>query len=103
MTSFKHLRAGNQACPTNKNGNETMPNFIDDRHWGLLAFFANKARSGKLKDANITVGDVDLIITAIQDRDRVIRELRAEIKILNGKPHKQELKWIRNGFVDHYR
>ena len=80
-----------------------MPNFIDDRHWGLLAFIGNKARSGKLKDANITVGDVDLIITAIQDRDRVIRELRAEIKILNGKPHKQELKWIRNGFVDHYR
>jgi len=80
-----------------------MPNFIDDRHWGLLAYIGNKARGGKLKEANITVADVDLIIAAIQDRDRVIRELRAEIKILNGKPHKQELKWIRNGFVDHNR
>ena len=56
-----------------------MPNFIDDRHWGLLAYIGNKARGGKLKEANITVADVDLIIAAIQDRDRVIRELNAKL------------------------
>jgi 3-oxoacyl-[acyl-carrier-protein] synthase III len=56
-----------------------MPNFIDDRHWGLLAYIGNKARAGKLKDANITVADVDLIIAAIQDRDRVIRGLNAKL------------------------
>lgn len=53
-----------------------MPNFIDDRHMGLLAYIGNKARQGKLEDVNITVDDVDIIIAAIQDRDRVIRELR---------------------------
>ena len=56
-----------------------MPNFIDDRHWGLLVFIGNKARSGKLKDADITVADIDLIIAAMQDRDRVIRELNAKL------------------------
>jgi prefoldin subunit 5 len=64
-----------------------MPNFIDDRHWGLLVFIGNKARSGKLKDADITVADIDLIIAAMQDRDRVIRELNAKVeaqdKIIN--------------------
>jgi len=54
-----------------------MPNFIDDRHMGLLAYIGNKARQGKLEDVNITVNDVDIIIAAIQDRDRVIKELRA--------------------------
>jgi|TARA_R110000822_G_scaffold245269_2_gene373869 hypothetical protein len=54
-----------------------MPNFIDDRHMGLLAYIGNKARQGKLKDVNITVNDVDIIIAAIQDRDRVIKELQA--------------------------
>ena len=53
-----------------------MPNFIDDRHMGLLAYIGNKARAGKLKDANITPDDINIIIAAIQDRDRVIRELR---------------------------
>tara|TARA_R110000765_G_C18852826_1_gene599107 strand:- start:69 stop:269 length:201 start_codon:yes stop_codon:yes gene_type:complete len=44
---------------------------------GLLAYIGNKARQGKLKDVNITVNDVDIIIAAIQDRDRVIKELQA--------------------------
>jgi hypothetical protein len=64
-----------------------MPNFIDDRHMGLLAYIGNKARQGKLKDGNITVNDVDIIIAAIQDRDRVIKELqdknKAQGKLLN--------------------
>jgi len=56
-----------------------MPNFIDDRHWGMLAYIGNKARAGKLKDANINIDDIDLIIAAIQDRDRMIKELNATI------------------------
>ena len=59
---------------------EKMPNFIDDRHMGLLAYIGNKARQGKLEDVNITVNDVDIIIAAIQDRDRVIKELSATIE-----------------------
>ena len=54
---------------------------------GLLAYIGNKARQGKLKDGNITVNDVDIIIAAIQDRDRVIKELqdknKAQGKLLN--------------------
>jgi hypothetical protein len=57
-----------------------MPNFIDDRHLGLLAYIGNKARAGKLKDANITPDDINVIINAIQDRDRVIKELSATIE-----------------------
>ena len=55
-----------------------MPNFIDARHMGLLAYIGNKARQGKLKTVNITVDDVGIIIAAIQDRDRVIKELQAK-------------------------
>lgn len=54
-----------------------MPNFIDDRHMGLLAYIGNKARQGKLEAVNITPDDINIIIAAIQDRDRVIKELRA--------------------------
>ena len=54
-----------------------MPNFIDDRHLGLLAYIGNKARTGKLKDANITPDDINIIIAAILDRDRMIKELSA--------------------------
>ena len=57
-----------------------MPNFIDDRHLRLLAYIGNKARAGKLKDANITPDDINVIINAIQDRDRVIKELSATIE-----------------------
>ena len=56
-----------------------MPNFIDDRHWGMLAYIGNKARAGKLKDANINIDDIDLIITAVQRYERVIKELNATI------------------------
>ena len=56
-----------------------MPNFIDDRHWSMLAYIGNKARAGKLKDVDITVKDVDLIITAVQRYERVIKELNATI------------------------
>ncbi len=56
-----------------------MPNFIDDRHWTLLAYIGNKARQGKLAHVNITPDDVDIIIAAMQDRDRVIRELNAKL------------------------
>ena len=57
-----------------------MTDFTDDRHMGLLAYIGNKARTGKLTDVNITDEDVDIIIAAIQDRDSVIRRLRAEVK-----------------------
>ena len=56
-----------------------MPNFIDDRHWGMLAYIGNKARAGKLKGANINTDDIDLIIAAIQRYERVIKELNATI------------------------
>ena len=64
-----------------------MPNFTDDRHMGMLAYIGNKARAGKLKNANINTDDIDLIIAAIQDRDRTIKELNATIaaqdKVIN--------------------
>ena len=56
-----------------------MPNFIDDRHWGMLAYIGNKARAGKLKGVNIDIDDIDLIITAVQRYERVIKELNATI------------------------
>ena len=56
-----------------------MPNFIDDRHWGMLAYIGNKARAGKLKDVDIDIDDIDLIITAVQRYERVIKELNATI------------------------
>ena len=56
-----------------------MPNFIDYRYMTILCYIGNKARAGKLKDVNITVEDVDLILAALFERDATIEELNATI------------------------
>ena len=53
-----------------------MPNFIDDRTWGLMASLTNRINQKRMDKQPLTHEELRLIMQTLNDKDKQIADLK---------------------------
>ena len=56
-----------------------MPNFIDNRVWGLMASLTNRINQRRMDKHPLTHEEIRLIMQALNAKDKELKDLKAEV------------------------
>jgi len=73
-----------------------MPNFTDNRVWGLMASLTNRINQKRMLTHPLTHEELRLIMQTLNDKDKQIKDLKADLvahdKVIGFVTHIAEMK-----------